>query len=697
MGRGCNGCINYSACREYCSSAFINLPSWLFVAKVIINVRGCTCNHNWYIVLYAAVFSMYMPVIVTEGVIIDARHILVAFAALFGGWISAIVSSLAVGLYRFCMGGEGAVAGATGVFIAAIIGLAAYWINAKKRLNHGKKFLIFFGFVLACGVCCSAFIMQLDTAITFMKTAAPAFILLYPVATFLIGTLFRGEFEKQQIQKALLKAEGRMRKVAASMPVMLIALDENCNVISWNEECERITGYSGKDILGDRKALELIFPEMDKMEIIIPPKKYPEDYRNLEVEIVDKNEKRHTIAWFNVSNSVPIKGWDDWIIGVDITNYVRIKEQLLQSQKMDAIGQLAGGIAHDFNNQLAGIMGFAEMILICEGLKDNVKRYTKSIIKSTENASNLTKELLAYSRKGQYQKKPIDIHNTLKDVLSILQHSIDKKITLIMDISAESSVVSGDPTQLQNALLNLGINARDAMPDGGKLTFTTSIVSFNESYIKFRGYDVSPGNYILISITDTGIGMSKEVKKHIFEPFYTTKSEGQGTGMGLAAVYGTVKTNKGNIDVYSEPGKGTVFKLYLPLIGEMQEEEEHVLEVQHAEESARILVVDDEESVLDATTTMLITIGYEAISCSNGQEAIKLYSEKWKEIDLVLLDLIMPELGGRQTYLEMQRINSDVKVIICSGFGLNGDIQNLMDLGAAGFLQKPFQAVNLSK
>ena len=382
----------------------------------------------------------------------------------------------------------------------------------------------------------------------------------------------------------------------------------------------------------------------------------------------------------------------------DVGDRRRIEDRLRQSQKLEAIGQLAGGVAHDFNNQLAGIAGFGE--LLHNRLSDpKLAGYAEGILTCARRAGDLTRQLLAFSRRGLYRTESVDLHETIDEVTAILERSIDRSISIVRRYEASPPVTPGDPTLLQNMLLNLGLNARDAMPDGGELIFATEIVELDADYCAATPHDIEPGRFVCVSVTDTGQGMTDEVKARIFEPFFTTKEPGKGTGMGMAAVYGAVKQHGGSINVYSEPGRGTTFRVYLPETPG-QREKPHTsapAEPVAADRPARILVVDDEELLRVVAMDILAEAGYTVLSQPDGERAVAYFREHWEEIDLVLLDMIMPQLGGRQACEAMLEIDPGARIVLCSGYSLNGEAQLLLDRGVVDFVQKPYRRSELTR
>lgn len=367
------------------------------------------------------------------------------------------------------------------------------------------------------------------------------------------------------------------------------------------------------------------------------------------------------------------------------------EQRLRQHEKLGAIGQLAGGVAHDFNNQLTGILGFAE--LLSTKLSDPKHlRSTGYIIKSALRAADLTKQLLSFARKAKYSMTKVQMHDVVHEVAALLTHSIDKRIEIRLQLNAKPDSVLGDFSQLQNALLNLAINARDAMPQGGLLTFSTS----NESRVTDAVDGEFPtANYVVIDVSDTGIGMDSDAQRHLFEPFYTTKAIGKGTGLGLAAVHDVVQGHAGRIDVRSEPGRGSTFTLHLPLL---RSGSSTVAPVRSPTPTgtAHILVVDDEDMVRTLLAQTLGEHGYRASMCGDGEEALAFLRNAESSVDLVILDMVMPRCSGAETFSRIQSSFPRIRVLISSGYSLDGEAQSLLDQGARGFIQKPFRAAELA-
>lgn len=379
--------------------------------------------------------------------------------------------------------------------------------------------------------------------------------------------------------------------------------------------------------------------------------------------------------------------WDG--IEFDVTEQVRMQERILHSEKMEAVGQLAGGIAHDFNNQLVGIMGCAEMLL--DRLDDeNLRKDTESILRSAKRASDLTRNLLAFSRKGNFLTVPVNVHKAVEEVIEILAHSIDKRISISRSLKASPATIIGDPTQLQNAILNLAINAKDAIGGAGEIAFATDNVSMEDVFEGEERDTAAKGRYVRISVADNGCGIDSETMKRIFEPFFTTKGPGKGTGMGLPSVYGMVKSHGGAVKVESSPGKGSKFSLSFPVYEAGLDESRPEPLPDEKRAKLRILLVEDEEIPRNLIARMLRSMGHKVDACRDGLEAVEHYRKSWRSTDMIVLDLVMPRMSGRDAFAEFVVINPEARVLVVSGFSQEGDAQYILDAGGKAFLQKPF-------
>jgi len=370
-----------------------------------------------------------------------------------------------------------------------------------------------------------------------------------------------------------------------------------------------------------------------------------------------------------------------------------MEKKLHQAQKLESIGTLAGGIAHDFNNLLMGIQGHASLTLLnLDPSHPNYERL-KRIEEQAASGADLTKQLLGFARGGRYEVKTTDINDIIKKT-SYMFGRTKKEITIHLKYGKDLWAVEVDRGQMEQVFMNLYVNAWQAMPGGGKIYLETENVLWDDEQV--LPYAIKPGKYVKISVTDTGTGMDENTRERIFDPFFSTKAMGRGTGLGLATVYGIIKGHGGMINVYSEPGHGTTFAVYLPA------SEKEVVKEQAVEDTVlrgreTILLVDDENIVLDVSKEMLEFLGYRIYIAGSGQEAIDVYREKRNDIDLVILDMIMPGMSGGEVLDRLRDINPEIRVLLSSGYSINGQAQQIMDRGCNGFLQKPFQLQKLAR
>jgi two-component system, cell cycle sensor histidine kinase and response regulator CckA len=374
----------------------------------------------------------------------------------------------------------------------------------------------------------------------------------------------------------------------------------------------------------------------------------------------------------------------------DLTNQTRLEEQLAQSQKMDAIGQLAGGIAHDFNNLLTVIMSYGSLLLgdLDEG--DPRRDDAQEIANAAARASGLTNQLLAFSRKQILEPRLMSVNDVVNGVEKLLRRLIGEDIELATTLEPELYTINADPGQLEQVLINLAVNSRDAMPDGGRLHITTANTFLSAEH-GGRQLSASPGQYIMLAVSDTGMGMSREVQRRMFEPFFTTKGQGKGTGLGLATVYGIIKQSGGDVWIYSEPGKGTTFKVYFPRAGEGRALH---LVAEDAQVSPRgtetILVVEDDPALRALSERVLEANGYTVLLARNGIEALAIASGYAGHIDMVATDVVMPKMNGRPLVEKLTETRKGMRVLFMSGYTDDEVMRRGVIDGHTAFLQKPF-------
>jgi two-component system, cell cycle sensor histidine kinase and response regulator CckA len=381
------------------------------------------------------------------------------------------------------------------------------------------------------------------------------------------------------------------------------------------------------------------------------------------------------------------------IILRDISEKKRLESQLQYIERMEAIGTLAGGIAHDFNNLMMGMLGNISLILYDIGSESPYYEKLKNIEKLIQSGSKLTSQLLGYARKGKYEVRPINLNLLIKESSETFGRT-RKEIVIHQELAEDLSSVMADEAQIQQILMNLFINAADAMPGGGDLFLKTMNVTHED--IGDKPYKPKSGDYLLLKVRDAGMGMDQKVMDRIFEPFFTTKNLGRGSGLGLASAYGIIKGHGGYIDVESKKGQGTIFSIYLPA---SEKSIQKTLEIPERiiEGNENILLVDDEALVINIGVQLLEKLGYTVLEAQSGREAIKIFIEGNHPIDMVILDMVMPDMGGGEVYDRIKRIDPNVKVLLSSGYSIDGQATEILKRGCEGFIQKPFGMEDLSK
>lgn len=375
-----------------------------------------------------------------------------------------------------------------------------------------------------------------------------------------------------------------------------------------------------------------------------------------------------------------------------MADLARLEAQLMQSQKMEALGNLTGGVAHDFNNLLQIISGYVQLLLVRKEKEDQDYPYLYEVSQAAARASELIRRMLTFSRKVEVQMTPLNLNTVIHEALRLLERTVPKMISLQTFLAEDLAIIPADLTQMEQVIMNLANNAVQAMEDSGVLTIETENFSLREKYVNTY-LELDPGEYVLMKVTDTGRGMDEATRQRIFEPFFTTKEPGKGTGLGLSSVYGIVTGHSGKITCYSEPGLGTTFKIFLPAIPSAAgiKSLPEIAPTTLKGGSENILLVDDEETIISIATDILKQYGYTTCSALSGEAAIDSYREHTAEIDLILMDLGMPGMGGRKCLEELLKIDPRVKVIVASGYGSYDIIKNPTDYGAAAFLSKPYR------
>jgi PAS domain S-box-containing protein len=518
---------------------------------------------------------------------------------------------------------------------------------------------------------------------------------------------FRDVTEHRRAEEALIKSQNKYIDLYENANDMILTLDLLGNFTSINRAAYASFGYRLEELLG-KSLRDVVAPESFKYAMAILQKAVAErsDLTEIQPWEFEGFKKDGTRVLLEVRARLILE--DGNITGIqaiarDITERKQseeekalLQEQLRQSQKMEAIGRLAGGIAHDFNNLLTIIGGYSALSFFELKEGDPLKGKIRAVQKATERTANLTRQLLAFSRRQAMEMKVLDLNATLRDMDKMLRRVIGEDIKLVVHLAEDLGRTKTDPGQIEQVIMNLVVNARDAMPDGGRLTIETANVELDEVYA--RGHvGVKPGRYLMLSVSDTGAGMTREVKERVFEPFFTTKETGKGTGLGLSTVYGIVKQTGGSVGVYSEPGKGTVFKIYLPPVDEPIEIFKEKLVKDLPRGSETVLIVEDEEEVRKLAVQILQRQGYEVMEAPQGGDALLICEQHQNSVHLMLTDVVMPGMSSHQLAKRLKSLQPEMKVLYMSGYTDNTIVQHGALAEKVDYISKPFTVDALAR
>ncbi len=496
--------------------------------------------------------------------------------------------------------------------------------------------------------------------------------------------------QRKRAEGALIRAKEDWENTFDAITDMVMLLDSDHQVIRVNKTGAEALNTSKESLVGKKcyEAVHRLGHPISGCPLVLTMK-------TLEPHTAEITESK--LGGSFICSTSPILDREGKLTGYthslkDITQSKRLEAQLQQAQKMEAIGTLAGGIAHDFNNLLTGIQGNVSLMLLDKDDTHPDYERLQNIEKQVQGGARLTSHLLGYARKGRYEVKPLSLNELVEETSHTFGRT-QKAITIHQELAEDLFAIEADPGQIEQVLWNVYVNAADAMPRGGNLFLKTMNATHKD--MKGKLYKPKPGNYVLLTVTDTGMGMGKKTMERVFDPFFTTKEMGRGTGLGLASAYGIIKAHGGYIDVDSMKEQGATFSIYLPA----SERKAHKA-LKTAERFIRgtetVLLVDDEDVVLGVGQELLETMGYQVLTAKDGKEAVKIFRKNRDKIDIVILDVVMPNMGGGEAYDRMKEIDSDIKVVLSSGFSIDGEAREILERGCDAFIQKPFNMGGLS-
>ncbi len=486
-----------------------------------------------------------------------------------------------------------------------------------------------------------------------------------------------------------------LRAVLDSSPVAFIAMDSELRVLLWNAAAERLFGWHADEVIGRTNPITMgasaeesrAFRERIRRDGRVQSHRTRRSRK-------DGSEVECAVAGallYDQGDHAP--GYI--IVADDLSERMKLEAQLRQAQKMEAVGQLAGGIAHDFNNLLTVILSYSEILLM--RLRDDAASAEPllEIRGATERAASLTRQLLAFSRQQVLRPRVIDLNESVRTIERMLRRVLGEDVQLETRLDPQLGTTHADPGQVEQVLMNLAINARDAMPNGGRLTIETANAELDETFVRQHATRIHPGRYVSMIVSDTGVGMDAATRERIFEPFFTTKEPGKGTGLGLSTVLGIVEQSGGSIFVYSEPNHGTTFKIYLPLVAGTAAVTAPVQSLERPRGNEKLLLVEDESAVRKVSCMILRGAGYTVLEAENGEQAIKIMEAEYRSIDLVITDVVMPGMGGPDFWREMRDRHLEAPVLYMSGYARSTLTDTELDAPNASFIEKPFTAAGL--
>ncbi len=657
----------------------------------------------------AAVIGMLRPFVMGPGLIFDGRSVMVSLGALFfGPWAGAVACLMTVPL-RVFQGGAGVWMGSMVILISAGIGTVFHWGRHGKQGKISVRTLYLFGLLVHAGMLSMTIFLPAGVAWTVLKHISFPVMSIYPLATVLIGKILSDQASQDQLLASLLEERERLAGILKGTHAGTWEWNVQTGNLLVNERWAEIMGRTLAEIspVTIDTWTKLTHPEDLKASNELMERHFRGeiDYYEMELRMWHKEgrwvwilDRGRVTSWTKEGKPLMVMGTHQ-----DMTERkqaevekMRLEADLQQAQKMESVGRLAGGVAHDFNNILTVILGHVEMAIEQVEPSQEIHNDLTEIQKAAERSADLTRQLLAFARKQSIVPKVMDLSKTIEGLFHMLRRLIGESISLVWHPNDELWTIKMDPSQIDQILVNLCANARDSISGVGKIEIQLENVRFDEAYCaNHAGFNV--GEYLHLTVQDNGSGMDRETLGHIFEPFFTTKGIGEGTGLGLATIYGIVKQNKGFIHVHSKPGEGTGFHVYLPRhVGEKESSPVPSPTPVMAKGTETILLVEDEVAILDMTTKMIQQMGYTVLAASSPVDALRIAREHTEKIHLLITDVVMPEMNGRDLARKLAEVHPDIKRLFMSGYTADVIAHNGMLHTGVQFIQKPFSGHDLA-
>ncbi len=642
----------------------------------------------------AAVVGMMRPLQFVHGLIFDGRSMMISLCSLFFGPVAGIIATIPTVAYRIFLGGFGTLTGVSVILSSLTIGLIVHYRMRPDERPPEAKVLFLFGMIVHLVMLLMMFTLPWQDAIEVVKSLGLPILLLYPLATILVGKILSDQIVAFRSREALQESESLFRSLFENhSAIKMIVEPETGTIVDANKSAENYYGWP-RETIRQMKIEQINTLEPDAIR------------QQMALALNDQKTLfyfQHRLANGTVrdvevySSRIEVKGRPLlYSIIHDVTERKQIEERLRQSQKLETVGRLAGGVAHDFNNILTVVMGYSEMALNQLNAEDPLRKFLDEILKAARRSADLIEQLLAFARKQAISPRKLDLNSCVENMLKMLGHLIGEDIKLEWKPCDEPLRVNIDPTQFEQVLINLCVNARDAIGGTGSIVIETGKTYVDKSFCQLNeGF--KPGGYVTLSVADDGCGIDEETLKNIFEPFFTTKSFHKGTGLGLATVFGIVQQNDGVIQVQSHVDSGTIFKVFLPEDTSVDEASDNSdSEKSSTRGTETIFLVEDEPAILDMGVKMLENLGYKVLAASGPAQALALLEQNDQNVDLLLTDVIMPEMNGRELAEKIRESNPAIRVLFMSGY--TADVianRGIIDAGV-NFIAKPFTMQKLN-
>jgi PAS domain S-box-containing protein len=645
----------------------------------------------------AAVIGMLRPLVLAPGLIFDGRSVMISLCGLFFGTPAAAVAGAMSLTCRIFQGGVGTAMGISVILSSALIGVFFHFRWIRRDIDITAARLFGFGMIVHIVMLALTSLLPFHMILSTIQRIGPPVILTYPLATVLIGKILSDLQARERSRKIMKRTKERFKMLVNNAPFGMVLIGRDASFLIINPKFKETFGYEETDVPTGKAWFEKAFPEPEYRQKVIAAwiddNKYARqgEQRPRIFTVTCKNGEKKVINFIPVALSKN----EQMMTTVDITRDVEMEERFRQAERLESVGRLAAGVAHDLNNMLSPILGNAELMILDQDPASKIYRRAQGIIQAAERSRDLVAQLLAFGRKQMLVKQSLDLCRIVEDIKKLIHRTIRENIRTKTILCAEPCPVYADLGRIGQILMNLCVNAQDAMPDGGTLTIEVRHAQIDESDSEML-VAAPAGEYVMLSVSDTGSGIDKETQQHIFEPFFTTKNE-LGTGLGLATVYGIVKQHEGHIQVISEPDKGTAFKIFLPLIQvELTETKEVAAPQSTPHGSETVLVVEDNEMTREVASSILKHLGYTVFSAAGGNEALSFLGTHREPVDLLLTDVVMPDMDGKTLYEIIAQTFPNIRVLFMSGYAQNTIARHgVLDEGIP-FIHKPFSIENLA-